>query len=103
MKVMVQVKMDVEASNDVIRKGKLAALIESYLAEHKPEAAYFFTIDGHRGGIMIFDMTDASQIPALAEPWFLAGNAKVEIVPVMTPQDLANAGPAIEAAVKKYG
>ncbi len=52
---------------------------------------------------MIFDMTDASQIPALAEPWFLAGNAKVEIVPVMTPQDLANAGPAIEAAVKKYG
>ncbi len=36
MKVMVQVKMDVEASNDVIRKGKLAALIESYLAEHKP-------------------------------------------------------------------
>ena len=46
---------------------------------------------------------DPSQIPAVAEPWFLAFNASVEIHPVMTPADLAKAGPAIEQAVKKYG
>ncbi len=46
---------------------------------------------------------NASQIPALAEPWFLAANAKVEFLPAMRPEDLAKAGPSIEAAVKKYG
>ena len=47
-------------------------------------------------------MQDASQIPAIAEPWFLAFNASIEIHPVMVPDDLAKAGSAIEAAVNKY-
>ena len=38
----------------------------------------------------------------MAEPWFLAFNASVEIHPVMIPDDLAKAGGAIENAVKKY-
>jgi predicted CoA-binding protein len=49
------------------------------------------------------DMTDASQIPALAEPWFLACNASIDIQPVMTAQDLERAGPAIQQAAQKYG
>jgi len=47
-------------------------------------------------------MQDASQIPAIAEPWFLAFNASIEIHPVMVPDDLAKAVSAIEAAVNKY-
>ena len=38
----------------------------------------------------------------LAEPWFLAFHASIEIVPVMTAEDLKKAGSAIEKAVKKY-
>ena len=48
-------------------------------------------------------MQNASQIPAIAEPWFLAFNASLELHPAMTPDDLAKAGSAIENAVKKYG
>ena len=47
-------------------------------------------------------MQDASQIPAIAEPWFLAFNASIEIHPVMIADDLARAGEAIDKAVKKY-
>ncbi|HTZ41324.1 MAG TPA: hypothetical protein VMB77_14320 [Syntrophales bacterium] len=41
-------------------------------------------------------------MPAIAEPWFLAFNAGIEIYPVMIPEDLAKAGSAIDKAVKKY-
>ena len=54
-------------------------------------------------GSIVFDMQDQSQIPSIAEPWFLAFNAKVSIRPVMTPQDLAKAGPSIANAAKQYG
>ena len=47
-------------------------------------------------------MENASQTPAIAEPWFLAFNATIEIHPVMVPDDLAKAGSAIEAAANKY-
>ncbi len=56
-----------------------------------------------RTGFVFLDMQDASQIPAIAEPWFLAFNSQVEIHPVMVPDDLTKAGKAIEQAVKKYG
>lgn len=103
MKFLMKVSWDVEAGNQIIRSGKLGKMVQSYLAEHKPEAVYFTAEDGRRGGIIVVNLTDASQMPALAEPWFLAGNAKVEFIPAMGPEDLAKAGPSIEAAVKKYG
>ena len=79
-----------------------SANLQSILAEQKPETAYFTAEAGQRGGIMVVNISDVSQIPALAEPWFLTANAKVEFIPAMTPEDLAKAGPSIEAAVKKY-
>jgi hypothetical protein len=51
---------------------------------------------------VVVNISDVSQIPALAEPWFLTANAKVEFIPAMIPEDLAKASPSIEAAVKKY-
>jgi 7,8-dihydro-6-hydroxymethylpterin-pyrophosphokinase len=48
-------------------------------------------------------MTDSSQLPAVAEPFFLAFNAVIDVQPAMTPQDLAAAAPAIERAAKNYG
>ena len=94
--------MPVEAANAAIRNGSLPKTIQSILADLKPEAAYFCDWDGKRTGFIIFDMQDVSQIPAVTEPWFLAFNASVEIHPVMSPADLAKAGPGIEDAVKKY-
>ena len=68
----------------------------------KPEAVYFTDDNGQRTAFLFLEMADASQIPAIAEPWFLALNASIEIHPVMIPEDLARARGAIDAAAKKY-
>jgi hypothetical protein len=103
MRFLVKVVMDVEAGNRLAKAGKLGPTIQSILEELKPEAAYFLDTDGQRCGLLFLEMKDASQIPAIAEPWYLALNASVEFHPVMVPEDLAKAGGAIDAAAKKYG
>ena len=72
------------------------------MADLKPEAVYFTDNNGQRSAFIFLEMQDASQIPAIAEPWLLAFNASIEIHPVMVPDDLARASDAIEKAVKKY-
>jgi hypothetical protein len=75
--------------------------IERILKETKPEAVYFTEYEGQRGAVMIADVKNASQIPVLAEPWFLLFNADVEFHIAMTPEDLGRAG--LEALGKKWG
>jgi hypothetical protein len=48
-------------------------------------------------------MKDASRIPAIAEPWFLAFNGKISLRSVMNQQDLAASGPSIGKAAQQYG
>jgi hypothetical protein len=102
MRFLVKCEMPVEASNEAIADPEFGRKMEMVLKEVKAEAAYFTAVNGCRGGYIIVNMDDPSQIPAIAEPFFLWLNAKLEFTPVMTPADLAKAGPAIEAAVKKW-
>jgi hypothetical protein len=102
--MLLRVSIPVDTGNAAAKAGTLGTTIEKILADLKPEAAYFLADDdGQRSGSVVFDMKDTSQIPAIAEPWFLAFNAKVSLRPVMSPQDLAAAGPGIAKAVKEYG
>ena len=103
MRFLLKVNIPVEAGNAAAKAGKLGATIQSILADLKPEAVYFTDSNGQRTAFIFLEMQDASQIPAIAEPWMLAFNAGIEIHPVMIPEDLAKAGSAIENAVKKYG
>jgi hypothetical protein len=99
-----KVSIPVEAGNAAARSGTLGKTIKGILDELKPESVYFISNEfGERCGYVVFDMKETSQIPAIAEPWFLAFNARLTITPAMTPQDLANAGSGIEQAVKTYG
>ena len=102
MRFLVKVNIPVDAGNASAKAGKLGTTIQSILTDLKPEAAYFTDDNGQRTAFLFLEMKDASQIPAIAEPWFLAFNASIEIHPVMVPDDLAEAGSAIEATVNKY-
>jgi len=99
MRFLLKVSLPVETGNEAIKSGTLPQTIESILNDIKPEAAYFAEENGKRTGFIFFDMKDTSQIPSVAEPWFLAFNAQVEFHPAMSLQDLKNAAPGIERAV----
>jgi hypothetical protein len=103
MRFMLTFQIGLEEGNAAAKNGSLGRTIESILNEIKPEAAYFADIDGSRGGYLIINMDDASQIPAIAEPLFLGLGAIIKIHPVMTPEDLGRAAPAIEQAGQRYG
>jgi hypothetical protein len=103
MRYLMKVDMAVDAGNDNIRDSKFGEKMQALLKDLKAEAAYFTTVNGRRGGYIVVNMDDASQLPAMAEPIFLWFKGNVEFIPVMLPQDLAKAGPAIGAAVQKWG
>ncbi|MDQ6708369.1 MAG: hypothetical protein M3Z85_20610 [Acidobacteriota bacterium] len=102
MRFLLKISFPVESGNAAAKKDGFKA-IQSILEEQKPEAAYFVAENGKRTGILIINIEDASEIPAIAEPWFLALNAAIEVTPAMLPADLQKAAPAIAKAVKIYG
>jgi hypothetical protein len=102
--MLLRVSIPAETGNAAAKAGTLGPTIERILADLKPEAAYFYADDGgQRAGSIVFDMKDTSQIPAVAEPWFLSFDATLSLRPVMNPQDLAKAQPSIAKAARKYG
>jgi hypothetical protein len=104
MRMLLQMSIPVEAGNKASTTGAFGPSFQKILDALKPEAAYFTaTGSGERGGFIVFDLQDVSQIPAIAEPFFLAFNARVTITPVMNAQDLAKAAPGIEKAVREHG
>jgi hypothetical protein len=103
MRMMMKVNIPVESGNAAARSGNLGVTIKKILDDLKPEAAYFAEDNGERTGFIFFDMKDSSQLPSIAEPWFLAFNAKITLRPAMNPQDLATAGKDIESAARNYG
>ncbi len=99
MRMLLKMQMDVEAGNRAIKDGSLGEVLDRVMEQINPEAAYFTAIDGKRTGLIFFDMQEPSQIPAIAEPFFMALNAKIEFLPVMTPEDVQK---GLEEAAKAF-
>ena len=103
MRMLLRVSIPTDKGNAAIKAGTLGATIERILSELKPEAAYFYgDDDGNLCGSIVLDMKDSSQLPAIAEPWFLAFNARISCRPVMNVQDLKSAEPSMKQAVDQY-
>jgi hypothetical protein len=79
MRFLVKVNIPVEAGNEAKAKARRDHPV--LLADLKPEAVYFTDDNGQRTAIIFLEMQDASLIPSVVEPWFLAFNASIEIHP----------------------
>jgi len=101
MRMMMLVQCPLEPFNTAVRNGTAGSTMKKILDDLKPEAAYFGEREGKRGGVLIVDVQNPSDVPRLAEPWFLKFNAQVEFRVVMSPEDLAKAN--LEALGKKWG
>lgn len=89
--MLMNVIMPVEPFNTLSREGLVGDIIKEILDSIKPEAAYFTEQGGARGAILVVDVKNPSDVPRLAEPFFLKFDADVEFRIVMLPEDLAKA------------
>ncbi len=88
MKMLVNVIWPIEPFNSMVRNGTAGEIIGRVIDDIKPESIYFTEIDGNRGAVMVVDVAEASDIPSIAEPWFLNFEAICEFRIAMTPDDL---------------
>jgi hypothetical protein len=88
MRMMLKFTVPVEKGNAALSDGSLGRAMEAIMGKLRPEAAYFTTLDGKRGGMIFFDLADPSQIVEAVEPFFLNLDATTELVPVMTGDEL---------------
>ncbi len=104
MRMLLKFSIDPENGDTLVKNGRMGETMASILEELRPEAAYFTDVDGTRGGYLVVNMDDASQIPAMTEPLLLELGATVHMQPVMTPEDLRGAaGEALQQMGQKYG
>ena len=101
MRVMMLVQFPTEPFNSLVKNGSAGTKMKSILDEIKPEHAFFSEREGRRGGILIVNLDNASDVPRLCEPWFLTFNAEVEIRICMTPEDLGRSD--LASLGKKWG
>jgi hypothetical protein len=85
---MAKVEIPVESGNDAIKSEALPKVIQQFAERWKPESMYFTAFDGVRTVFLVFDMSDSSDLPPFAEPFFRELNAKVEIAPTMNVNDM---------------
>ena len=100
MRMLLNVEFPHEPFNAAVRDGSVGAKIARIMEAIKPEAAYFIEQNGRRTAILIVQVEQSAQIPALAEPWFLQFNADCQFRIAMTPEDLQQAG--LEELGKKW-
>jgi hypothetical protein len=77
-----------EESNALIRDGSIGQTMETILGNLQPEAAYFCPLDGERGGYLVVNMEEESELVTKLELFWLELGATIEIFPLSSVDDL---------------
>ena len=85
---MVKFTLPTQETNPLVKDGSVGQTMETLLGKLQPEAAYFGPVDGKRGGFIVINMEEESEVVTKLEPLWLELNATVETFPVATADDL---------------
>src|ERR687890_2786154 len=89
MRTMVKLTFPTQETNPLIRDGSIGQTMETILGNLQPEAAYFGPLDGKRGGYIVINMEEETDLVTKIEPFWLELGATVEIIgPVMSADDM---------------
>jgi hypothetical protein len=77
------------------RRGALAQAGKALFGPLKPEATYFLFMHGRRTALVVFDLKDPSEIPAITESFARFGATDIELFPVMNAADLNKGLPEV--------
>jgi hypothetical protein len=88
MRMLLRATMDTEKSTELLQSGRMQETLQIAMDRMQPEASYFYTDDGRRTALFIFDMQDSSQLPPVGEPFLTEGGATLYVTPVMNQDDL---------------
>jgi hypothetical protein len=103
MRMMVTFRFPNDSGNDTVRTGKIAEIFKNLMDDIKPEAAYMYPVDGQRGGHVIINMSDSSDVAKVAERFWFGLKADITMTPVMNPEDLQKGLGDISGIVKRFG
>lgn len=92
MRFLAKVTFPHEPFNTYVKDGSIGDRMMGILHDLKPDAAYFTEMGGKRTGIFIVNLTQESQMPGIAEPFFVIFGADFEWHPAMVPDDLGKSG-----------
>jgi hypothetical protein len=103
MRMMVKFTFGAESGNEILRSGKINALLQQVMEDLKPEAAYFYAENGQRSGHFIIDSQDSVDLVRVCEPLWFGLKADVEMVPVMNGEDIQKGLGELQGIIQRYG
>ena len=62
--------------------------MQTIIGNLQPEAAYFCHVEGKRGGYLVANLEEESELVSKLEPFFLEMGAAIETFPAMNADDL---------------
>ena len=88
MRVMVKFTFPTQESNALVSDGSIGQTMQTIIGNLQPEAAYFCHVDGKRGGYLVANLEEGSELVTKLEPFFLELGAEIETFPVMNADEL---------------
>ena len=88
MRVMVKFTFPTQETNAIVSDGSIGQTMQTIIGNLQPEAAYFCHVEGKRGGYLVANLEDGSELVTKLEPFFLELGAAIETFPVMNADEL---------------
>jgi len=97
MRTLMKVSIPVATGNQAVKDGSLPRTVMAFVERMKPESCYFSAEQGMRTAYFVFELEDPTQIPVIAEPFFMNLQASIALAPAMNLEEMRR---GVEEAVK---